>query len=300
MPDEAGRDADESDAAGGRSPVAVRSRTIQSGTEAISSEASPIGTSRSATKSSAFAPSRSTPTSTAEPSASRPTRNGSRAPAEQRRTRPSARPASRKRTPGREERRDRLAGELDPEVRRAPDDVDRPEREPGAARHRFSVSAAPAASRTSPSTRAQCERHLLDPEPAEAGRSPSRAPNWPDDQEGRRRDDADPRPGDRDREDDHDAHERRRAASTSGRRSPSRTPVERCAGRRGGRRASGRRRRRRRTRAPRGCRCGRRAAPASRSAPRRRGPATNANDAANPVEPMAVDATALAAVRMPR
>ena len=50
-----------SGAPGGRSPPANRSTTTSSGTDAITSEASPIGTSCSATKSSAFAPGRSTP-----------------------------------------------------------------------------------------------------------------------------------------------------------------------------------------------------------------------------------------------
>ena len=62
----------------GRSPVTVRSSTIQSGTDAISSEARPIGTSRSATNSIAFAPSRSTPTNIAARSSFLPTRKGAR------------------------------------------------------------------------------------------------------------------------------------------------------------------------------------------------------------------------------
>ena len=153
---------------------AMRSSTIQSGTEAISSDASPIGTRRSATNSIAFAPSRSTPTSTADASPARPTRNRVRP------CRSSTHPAIRhagedEAHPGGEHRRDRLAGELDPEIRRAPDHVHRPEREPRARAHRFSVSTAPAASRASPSTTRPSECDLLRPRTSRSGRSQWRA-----------------------------------------------------------------------------------------------------------------------------
>jgi hypothetical protein len=63
---------------GGRSPPAMRRQTTISGTEAMISEATPVGTSCSATKRMAFAPGRSSPISTAEASSARVTRNASR------------------------------------------------------------------------------------------------------------------------------------------------------------------------------------------------------------------------------
>ena len=60
---------------GGRSPVAVRMSTIQSGTAPMISAASPVGTWRSATNSTAFAPGSSAPTSTHEASCARVTRS---------------------------------------------------------------------------------------------------------------------------------------------------------------------------------------------------------------------------------
>ena len=53
------------------------------------------------------------------------------------------------------ERRDGVARDLDPEIRRAPDHVDGGKGRPGPRCHRFSVSAAPAASRAIPSARGQ-------------------------------------------------------------------------------------------------------------------------------------------------
>ena len=65
-----------SEARGGRSPVLERSTTSQSGTEAKISEASPIGTRRSATNSSALPPIRRKPQSTVEPARTQPSLNG--------------------------------------------------------------------------------------------------------------------------------------------------------------------------------------------------------------------------------
>ena len=60
---------------GSRSRPASRRTTTHSGTEAMISEASPVGTSRSAKKSTAFAPGRRKPIRMHEPSARRETRS---------------------------------------------------------------------------------------------------------------------------------------------------------------------------------------------------------------------------------
>ena len=67
-----------SEARAGRSPVTERNTTSQSGTEAKISAASPIGTRRSATNNTAFAPIRSSPQRTTDVAAGQPIRNGSR------------------------------------------------------------------------------------------------------------------------------------------------------------------------------------------------------------------------------
>ena len=82
----------------GRSPVALRMAMSHNGTDAITSEASPVGTCRSATKRIPFAPGSSTPISNAEPSARRATRNGAR-PLRTSTIAAINPPASRKRTP---------------------------------------------------------------------------------------------------------------------------------------------------------------------------------------------------------
>ena len=64
------------EARGGRSPVLERRTTSQSGTDAKISEASPIGTRRSATNSSAFPPIRRKPQRTVDPARVQPSLNG--------------------------------------------------------------------------------------------------------------------------------------------------------------------------------------------------------------------------------
>ena len=65
-----------SEARGGRSPVVDRRTTSQSGTDAKISEASPIGTRRSATNSSAFPPISRKPQRTVDPALVQPSLNG--------------------------------------------------------------------------------------------------------------------------------------------------------------------------------------------------------------------------------
>ena len=110
-----------------RSRAASRSTTTQSGTEAMISDASPVGTFRSAKKSTAFAPGSSAPITMHETSA----RLEIRSEPPRRRTMPGHQRAGGDEARRRgEERRDRLAGDCDPEVGRSPDHVDRDQRGP--------------------------------------------------------------------------------------------------------------------------------------------------------------------------
>ena len=215
-----------------------RSSTTQSGTDAMISDASPVGMSRSAKKSTAFAPGSRQPISDARAEL----RGGRSRSVPPRQSTIAGHDRARGDEPrrDREQRRDRLAGDRDDEVRRAPDDVDGPEGGPHlrlvahACRAHSSDSAAPAPSRPMPSARGHDDRDLVDAEEAEA--VDHRAHHeLAGDQDPDRRRRADPRLGERDREHDDAGPSRRRPTSTS-----ARERLAEAARARGGRRAGAR------------------------------------------------------------
>ena len=98
----------------GRSPAARRNSSTQSGTEAMISEVSPIGTFCSVMKRIEFAPGSSRPISAADASSARRTFRAAR-PRRQSTSAEDDQADEREAHTGAEHRRDRLAGELDPE-----------------------------------------------------------------------------------------------------------------------------------------------------------------------------------------